>query len=68
MEELEGEGARRPKLGSEGEWKSPLSACSNMCCGAMLEGCEKFGVPVREMGDCERSERPEEILPEARRC
>jgi hypothetical protein len=34
----------------------------------MLEGCRKLGVPVREMGDCERSERPEEILPEARRC
>jgi hypothetical protein len=34
----------------------------------MLEGCRKLGVPVREMGDCERSERPDEILPETRRC
>lgn len=25
-------------------------------------------MPVREMGDCERSERPDEILPDVRRC
>jgi len=58
-----------PKPGSEGEWKSPpCRACSNKCDGAMLEGWLKFGVPVREMGDCERSDSPEEILPDARRC
>jgi hypothetical protein len=39
-----------------------------MCEGAMLDGCRKLGVPVREMGDCERSESPDEILPETRRC
>ena len=68
MDELAGEGARRPKPGNEGEWKSLCSACSNICWGAMLEGWLKLGVPVREMGDCERSDRPEEILPDARRC
>jgi hypothetical protein len=34
----------------------------------MLDGWRKFGVPVRETGDCERSDKPEDILPEARRC
>jgi hypothetical protein len=69
IDELAGEGARIPNPGSEGEWKSPpCSACSNRCDGAMLEGWLKFGVPVREIGDCERSDKPEEILPDARRC
>lgn len=68
MEDVAGEGARMPKPGSEDEWKSPFSACSNMCWGAILEGWLKLGVPVREMGDCDRSDKPEEILPDARRC
>lgn len=68
MEELAGEGARRPNPGREGEWKSLLSACSNICWGAILDPKPKLGVPVREIGDCERSDRPDEILPDARRC
>jgi hypothetical protein len=39
IDELAGEGARMPKPGNEGEWKSPpCRACSNRCEGAMLEG------------------------------
>jgi hypothetical protein len=44
------------------------SALSNMCWGAMLDGWPRLGVPVREMGDCDRSESPEESFPDARRC
>lgn len=39
-----------------------------MCWGAMLDECCRPGVPVREMGDCDRSDRPDEIFPEALRC
>jgi hypothetical protein len=34
----------------------------------MLAGWLKLGVPVREMGELERSDRPDEILPDTRRC
>lgn len=43
-------------------------APSNMCWGAMFDGCCRRGVPVRDIGEFERSEVAEEILCDARRC
>jgi len=64
-----GEGCRRLKDGNDGEWKVWLSMTpSNMCCGAMLDGCCRPGVPVREMGEFDLSDVPEEIFCDVRRC
>lgn len=50
-----GEGWRRFKAGREGDWKSWLErvAPSNMCWGAMLDGCWIEGVSVRDTGELE---------------
>ena len=50
-----GEGWRRFNEGREGDWKSWFERVtpSNMCWGAMLDGCCTEGVSVRDTGEFE---------------
>ena len=62
-----GEGWRRLREGREGDWKSCERVTpSNMCWGAMLEGCCIEGVSVRETGELELFESPDVGLGGAR--
>jgi hypothetical protein len=66
-----GDGWLMCSAGSEGDavnvWSFKVMP-SNMCCGAMFGSCCILGVSVREIGECDRSEAPEEALCETLRC
>ena len=59
-----GECWRRFRGGREGDWKSWFESVtpSNMCWGAMLDGCCTVGVSVRDTGEFELFESPEVVF------
>ncbi len=66
-----GDGWFRCKAGREGEWWKVWSfnmIPSNMCCGAIFGSWDVPGVSAREMGECDRSDAPEEALCEDLGC
>ena len=64
-----GDGWRRWREGRAGDWKvwSLRETPSKRCWGAMFEGWCSAGVSVRETGEWDRSEPPDDVLCDTRR-